>query len=1213
MKRKLRKVKFNLRSLITAVSSVQIAQPRLTSAATSFKQQVARVAILCSALAASAAPALAEGSRSWYPVGATGNRGSLFNTGGTLLGGSLNSRTIFRVYAQAGEYIMTGSTAVGNSGSSNIRIFNPGAVAGTIGQETVPGTPDFSCNTQRTSTGKALGVIGSRNQELAGPDTITNATTGVRGNAVANSYLPCYYQAPSTGVYFVIFDPFNTSSGASATGDIAMGSANYFNSNQGNHISAWDVTVRSSLTSTTNIDGRLFIYYSYIRHGTNGQAANFSLYPVTLDGYRYQADLRGLDPNAFILYGNSAGFYDQDGVTPLYHDILGSNDALATVTGNAKIQRPQFPIFFIPPSSNASLNTILSTLSIPLAPTTPVISAVSYQGNIGGNVSSVGLGGTFTYTANVNHTYNLVISRDGTNFDSSNPSNRFLRGVKTSGPNTVAWNGKDNQGNNFPVGNNYKTRLFIVNGEYHFPLIDAENSPTGGPTLKLLNPIGACPNVNCDLGFYDDRSYYLQDGTAIGTFTGSTPNTLTGAGAPSIGFSGVGGFSTSSTTQRKFGDGSATGFGDRKGLDIWTYVSSTVPEVDLDIIAPPSTGSPFNCDAHLYQIRTVGATGSEYSEVFQINRGVTPYTQTQIGNLPDFVLNGLGFNVQDGYLYGTYLGPESSTPTGVNGSFGLYKIGQSGLISLGAITGLPTGFQPTAGDIDQNGKYYLTRAGGSNELYVVNIATKTATLVTLSASTPNLGDMSYNPKDGFLYGVSGNSGVGETLYQINPISGAVTSVPLSGLTTSGNWETSYFDVAGTFYAYGNEGAFYQIDLTTGAATLLSTAPTTNRSDGASCVFPAQKLDVVKAAGTVQAVNNKTFNVPYTVKVKNTGTVSVPNIQLTEDLKRTFATGTPTITLQTAPAASGSALTLNSSFNGTTDTRLLMGTDSFPVAGLSVITFTVQLVYSDVASVPTGIQNNTVYATSSSVTSNPGYSFVGATNNVPLPPANLLAGDLSTNGETLPASANADTPIPTPITLPTVSDPNVLLVKRITAINGNRTSNPNDSTPLNGVEDDPTINDTNTNWPLPTTGTPAISTFLTGAVDGGKVKPGDTIEYTIYFLNTGSGNANNVRICDRMTGEQKFLSGSTIQLQQNRDTPTALTSSAGDDRATFYSSSSDPAITNCNFTGTPTIDNGAIVVDVTGASNPVWTKLLGSTGPGTTDTYGFVRFTTKVNP
>jgi GEVED domain len=215
------------------------------------------------------------------------------------------------------------------------------------------------------------------------------------------------------------------------------------------------------------------------------------------------------------------------------------------------------------------------------------------------------------------------------------------------------------------------------------------------------------------------------------------------------------------------------------------------------------------------------------------------------------------------------------------------------------------------------------------------------------------------------------------------------------------------------------------------------------------------------------------------------------------------------------------------------------------------------------------------------------------------------------------AAGQEDPTPATVTMPFTSSShaNLLLVKRITAING---------VPLNVYKDDTdnttlhAADDNNVNWPTPLNtnaafGDTTISTFLRGAIDGGKVKPGDTIEYTIYFLNAGGSSARNLRVCDRIIDSQKILSGSTIQLQKNSTTPTVLTNVAGDDRATFYSSSVDPAITNCNFTGTPTIDNGAIVVDVTGATgSPTWTTLPGSTGAGTTDTYGLVRFTTKVN-
>jgi hypothetical protein len=189
--------------------------------------------------------------------------------------------------------------------------------------------------------------------------------------------------------------------------------------------------------------------------------------------------------------------------------------------------------------------------------------------------------------------------------------------------------------------------------------------------------------------------------------------------------------------------------------------------------------------------------------------------------------------------------------------------------------------------------------------------------------------------------------------------------------------------------------------------------------------------------------------------------------------------------------------------------------------------------------------------------------------------------------------------------------NVLLVKRITAINGINLNTYKDNT-----TDPRAADDNSPNWPAPLNtnaalGDTSISSFLRGAIDAGEAKPGDTIEYTIYFLNAGNVDASGVRICDRILGVQQ-LNGTTIELQQNNTSPTSLTSAVDGDRATFYPISS--AATNCNFTNSPTADNGAVVVDVTGATGtPIWSVLTGSTGQSTPNSYGFIRFTTQVNP
>ncbi len=198
-------------------------------------------------------------------------------------------------------------------------------------------------------------------------------------------------------------------------------------------------------------------------------------------------------------------------------------------------------------------------------------------------------------------------------------------------------------------------------------------------------------------------------------------------------------------------------------------------------------------------------------------------------------------------------------------------------------------------------------------------------------------------------------------------------------------------------------------------------------------------------------------------------------------------------------------------------------------------------------------------------------------------------------------------------LAVTSNPNVILVKRITAINRNRNQNPNDGTVLNQFVDDTTSsqqnNDNSPNWP---------DNYLLGAIDAGKVKREDEIEYTVYFLNIGNANASNVRLCDRITANQNFqpntyAAGRGIQLKLGNSAQTSLTN-ANDtvDRAQLIAAGGTvPA--NCNLKGVNT--NGTVQIDITGnTGSPSLTTMPGSTGKGTpNNSYGLFRFTTKVQP
>jgi len=433
-------------------------------------------------------------------------------------------------------------------------------------------------------------MITSRAQELAGPDTIP---TG----GVAGGYVPCHYSAPVTGTYDIAFiGPLGTASNADGViaADVALAQAADFDATQGTSIAAWDATVRANLTSTVDITGRVFTYYLALFTGGNGLPVYPSIYAVTRDAYRYRIDLRGMDPNGWLVYGNQVGFLDSDGTTPLYHDAVAANSGspgqLTSIQGGVSLALPSFPLFFEPPAA-----ATIAALGIPAAPIAPTLSAISFTGTVGGNTSLVNSGGTFKFRTNVPGVYDIVISLDGVNFDPTNPANRSLRGVVAgAGTQTVGWNGLDNSGVAFPVGS-YQAHVSLHGGEYHFPMIDVENDTQGGPTLTMLNPPGGiCPALTggCNAAFYDDRAYRTLNGTVVDS--GNTVgNPLCGAAPPATTFANpITGFNSTSA-QRAYGAASGgnsnvpcTGnFGDAKGLDIWTYNQSTIVVTPLNIVA----------------------------------------------------------------------------------------------------------------------------------------------------------------------------------------------------------------------------------------------------------------------------------------------------------------------------------------------------------------------------------------------------------------------------------------------------------------------------------------------------------------------------------------------------------------------------------------------------------------------------------------------------
>lgn len=217
-----------------------------------------------------------------------------------------------------------------------------------------------------------------------------------------------------------------------------------------------------------------------------------------------------------------------------------------------------------------------------------------------------------------------------------------------------------------------------------------------------------------------------------------------------------------------------------------------------------------------------------------------------------------------------------------------------------------------------------------------------------------------------------------------------------------------------------------------------------------------------------------------------------------------------------------------------------------------------------------------------------------------------------------------------------SNPNLILVKRITAVTGSsgaiqggdniaqykdETSNPYDDNDITITTPNPPTVPADTNkWP----GTGAgISTFLLGAVNGGSVGPKDEVEYTIYFLSTGSAPASEVTICDRIPSNQTFIADGYNSLAQvsggNLTDRGIAVSYAGQyysytnlkdgDTAQYYA----PKTSLPGACGPAANDTGAVVVNLgTGATNALGGTVPKADTPGSPNTsYGFIRFKAKV--
>ncbi len=478
-------------------------------------------------------PAVAEGSKELVSRG--GSRPYLEWSNDTTA--NIPRKTRLKVYVKSGEVINLGSSVHTSFDGKDIVLRSPSGV-------------ESVCDVKNTGTNE--GFINTLAKETAGP--LPNP----------GGYTPCQFTATETGVYEVEFHAPNTS-GNPPVRDV---NASFpIDNTQRMAVSAWDITVRDGQGNSKT--GRVFTNYVAMNLGGNNRSLNSKFYIQTKDGFRYRTEMNGLDPYAFIFFGNSRGFIDRTDNSTLYRSARANDNLLSPFEGNVEVQRPDVPdtitdithlVFFNPPDPETLIHLGIPT--IPAIPATP--SNFQFTGGSGGsgNQTFVGVGGKFSFDSTSSGSYSIIIdtNNDGV-FDPS--QDRVLQNVALVGKNVVVWDGKDRNGVNLqPLPGNaaYNAQVTLRTGEYHFPMLDAENNPNG-LVIEMENPPTAFPaGLNAYTVYYNAENYQTKNGTSVDLSNPGTPPNPRNAAMGIDSSGGVNKFSNN--------------YGDFKGIDTWAFFPS---------------------------------------------------------------------------------------------------------------------------------------------------------------------------------------------------------------------------------------------------------------------------------------------------------------------------------------------------------------------------------------------------------------------------------------------------------------------------------------------------------------------------------------------------------------------------------------------------------------------------------------------------------------
>ena len=135
--------------------------------------------------------------------------------------------------------------------------------------------------------------------------------------------------------------------------------------------------------------------------------------------------------------------------------------------------------------------------------------------------------------------------------------------------------------------------------------------------------------------------------------------------------------------------------------------------------------------------------------------------------------------------------------------------------------------------------------------------------------------------------------------------------------------------------------------------------------------------------------------------------------------------------------------------------------------------------------------------------------------------------------------------------------------------------------------------------------PNISTDVIGAIDGGQAKPGDIVEYAVYYRNAGENRISSAKVCDRLNTNLVYQEdfdalhvGTGIVLKPGSSTEQFLTRTSDADQGEV--TTTQP--TDCNLAGSAinATSNSVVVVQAANSTTAI---------PGLST--GYIKFKAKV--